>query len=696
MTAWPWRRPRMPVILQSEAAECGLACLAMVAGFHGLHCDMTTLRGRFGSRMRGVTLRELMRMAAALGLASRALRVELEELGLLRLPAIVHWDMQHFVVLKAVRGRRVIVCNPALGERSYRRDELGAHLTGVAIELSPTPGFRRGDGRARMRLGDFWERTRGLGASIAQVLVLSALLQGLTLAGPFYMQLVVDEALARYDADLMLVLALGFGLLALLRVTTTALRSWVLLYFGQMLSFGMATHLFRHLLHLPLTWFAARHVGDISSRFGSLAPIQKLITEGLVATLLDALMALATLTLMLIYAPWLALLSITALVVYGIARGVLYPVLRARTAEQIAAGARADTTFIETLRAMQAIRIFAGELDREALWQNRQIEVVNAAVRVGGFGIAVGALHGLIFALENVGVIWLGAREVLAGSFSIGMLYAYVAYKGQFADRVAALIDRLVEVRMLGLHLERLGDIGLAEPELEPGRGVVRRTARGELGLEDAWFRHDPEGPWLLQGARFHAAPGELVVICGVSGCGKSTLLRVLLGLHPLARGRLLVDGVAAAEFGLGDFRMHVAAVMQDDTLLSGTLAENITFFDPEPDYAAVTRCARAAAVDDDIEHLPMGYDTPVSDMGASLSGGQRQRLLLARALYRQPRYLFLDEGTAHLDPDAAVRVHDNLQSLGMTRIVVTHAPAALPRADRVYRLAAGRLEVLR
>ncbi|MEE9254338.1 MAG: ABC transporter transmembrane domain-containing protein, partial [Pseudomonadales bacterium] len=446
------------MILQAEAAECGVACVAMVAGYHGLEVDLPALRSVGGVSLRGGSLKQLMQLTANLGLATRPLRLEPGELGQLQCPAILHWDLTHFVVLKAVGPRHIVIHNPAVGVRRYRLEEASPHISGVALELWPAETFEPRRLTHRMHLTDFWSKARGLASSVVQVLVLSLVLQLVSLASPFYVQLVVDEAIVKRDLDLVSVLALGFFLLTLIRVGTTALRAWVLVYFGSLMGFQMSAHLFQHLIRLPLPWFQRRHMGDVVSRFGSLEPIRRLFTEGLVSTVVDGLMAITTLVMMLLYSPLLTLVVIVAVVLYAVGKLIWYPIERRRTEENIAASAREETTFMETVRAIQAIKVFGKEGERQTLWQNRQAEVINSGVAVARLGIGYGAWNAMLFGIENVLVIYLGARFVLQDAFSVGMLYAFVAYKSQFSERFSALIDRVMELRMVGLHLERLSD----------------------------------------------------------------------------------------------------------------------------------------------------------------------------------------------------------------------------------------------
>lgn len=700
------RRPSVRLIRQAEATECGLACIAMIAGYHGRQTSLAALRSRFSLSLNGSTLKTLIHIAAALGMEARPLRLNLDAVAKLALPCILHWRMTHFVVL-ATQGREgMVIYDPAAGRRPVSPTELSEHFTGIALELKPTQQFERRDDRQPLRLTDLWSRITGLQRILLQTLLLSFLIQLFTLAAPFYLQLVVDDVLTKFDTSLLLVLAMGFGLLMLLQELATALRSFVILHLGSMLEFQVVSNLFRHLLRLPLQWYEKRHVGDILSRFLSTQPIRKMVAEGLVATLIDGLMATTTLVLMFVYSPLLGFVVTLAVACYLTLRMALYRPIRDRSENQIAARAEEQSTLIESIRGIQSIKTCGREVERHAHWQNKLADAVHNSLQLGSVRIAFSSANGVLFGVENTIVVYLGAVAVVEGSLTIGMLIAFMSYKQQVINSSVLLIERLIDFRLLSMHLERISDIALAEQEagLDSTRtdaGPVNRycsngsAENGAIELRHVTFRYsDTEAP-VLRDVCVSIHSGELVVIVGASGSGKTTLMKLLLGLCTPQEGSVFYCGQLLQEFGLARYRQAVGTVMQNDALLSGSIADNIAFFDFEPDLRKVENCAKQAAVHSDIANMPMGFDSLVGDMGSALSAGQRQRVLLARALYRDPQMLFLDEGTENLDEITEKSIVRTISTLNIIRICVAHRHQVTRAADRVLLLNDGTLHEL-
>jgi ATP-binding cassette subfamily B protein RaxB len=689
-----WSRSRIRLARQTEVAECGLACLAMVAGFHGLDIDLGSLRRRFEPSMRGASLKSLMVTADRIGLSARAVKVSLDDLADLAMPAILHWDMNHFVVLERVKGGKALVHNPDGCSGNYTMEELSSHFTGVALELLPADNFERADVRERLRLSQLWGRMRGLKRALLQTLVLSLVLQAFTLALPYYMQIAIDRALPALDFSLLAVLAIGFGLFTLINAAADLLRSFVLLNAGTSLSFGVTANVARRLLRLPIGWFEKRHVGDILSRFQSIAPIQQALTQGAVAALLDGVFAIFALLVMFFYSVALAALALIAFALYFAVRWISFSFQRQAQEAAIVSSAKVQSILIESLKGMTVIRLSNHETMRHAVWQSRFVDSMNASVRLSRIGIWQVAANGLIFGIETIVAVWLAIGFVIAGGFSVGMVFAYIAYKTLFLTRAASLIDQGIAFRMLSLHLERISDIALADEDMSFGPGAQDGEApfQGGLVLRNVAYRYSPGDPLVLRGVDLAVAPGDHIAITGPSGGGKSTLVKIILGLVEPDAGEILVDGVALARFGHKAYHGQIAAVLQDDHLFAGSIADNIALFDEAPDMTRILEAASAAAIHDDIAAMPMGYDTLVGDMGSTLSGGQKQRVLLARALYRRPVLLVMDEGTSHLDAALEARVSAAIGALGITRIIIAHRKETIASAGAVFVLEEGRL----
>jgi ATP-binding cassette subfamily B protein RaxB len=686
-------RRRVRMVRQTEASECGVACLAMVASYHGLHVDLMTLRQALQPGTRGTSLGWLMAAADQIGLVPRALKVPLNELRDLELPAILHWDLNHFVVLERVRGGRVLVHNTDGRSRWLTVEELSNHFTGIAIELRPGADFHPGERRQRLRLSRLWARISGLKRSLLQTIMLSIVMQLFVLASPFYMQVAIDTALPALDNGLLIILALGFSLFTAINVVAMLLRSFVLLSAGTSVGFGVAINIVRKLLRLPANWFERRDIGDILSRFQSIAPVKEALTQGSIAIIIDGTMAVITLAAMIYYSGTLAAIAFAAFLLHTLMRIISFSLERGAREDAIVFAGREQSTLIETLRGIHTLRLATRENMRHLLWQSRLADSVNADLRFQRVFIWQSTFNALVFGLELVISIWAAIGMVMEGGFTVGMVFAYLAYKTQFLAKATPLIDQITAFRMLGLHLERLADIALAEEDFSfRDAPACSAILKGGVELRDVSFRYSPSECIVLDRLSLVVEPGENVAITGPSGSGKSTLMKIIVALHEPDEGEVLIDGVPLAQFGYKNFHEQIAVVLQEDNLFAGSLAENISLFDESADMDRIVAAATSAAIHDEIIAMPMGYQTMVGDMGSTLSGGQKQRVLLARALYREPRLLVVDEATSHLDAARESQINASIRKMGCTRIVIAHRLETLAAADRVLTLVDGRL----
>lgn len=693
---------KVPVQLQSEVAECGLASLAMVLHYHGSPVRLSDMRARFGCQPRGTSLKTLIAYAQQVGLQVRPLRLDLADLCKLAVPCILHWGLNHFVVLERVHGRRgITIADPAVGRRRVSHDEVSRQFTGVALEVTPRADFQPESVAPRLRLRQLTGRITGLWKSLAAIGAVALALEVFAIVAPLLNQLVVDDAIVSRDQELLAVLVLGFGLLLVIQTVLGLVRSWMVIVLGQTLSLQWLGNVFAHLLRLPMQFFEQRHLGDVVSRFNAVREIQRTLTTSAVEAVLDGLMAVAALVMLLLYSVKLAAVVMGAVLAYAALRWAAWAPLRDATAERLVVAAKENSHFLETLRAMQPLKLFGREENRRAHWQNLIVDVQNRDVYMAKLAMLFGTGQTLIFGIENLLVLYFGALLVMRTGtgdavLTVGMLFAFLNYKSQFTVRVARLIDFVAEFKMLGLQAERLADIALAAPERDTPEGDLPPNELAHLSpsieLRGVSFRFAEGEPWLLRDANLTIRAGESLAIVGPSGTGKTTLMKLMLGLLQPSEGLVLYGGVPVLQLGRANVRQSIGTVMQDDVLLTGSLADNICFFDSAPDRPRIESCARMALLHDDIVRMPMGYQTMVGDMGHGLSGGQKQRLLLARALYKQPVVLAMDEATSHLDLAVERAITQVLAQLAITRVLVAHRPDTIASAQRVVQLQHGQL----
>ncbi|RQA88647.1 ABC transporter [Pseudomonas aeruginosa] len=506
---------RLPLVLQTEATECGLACLAMIAGYHGHHTGLMELRRRFSVSLKGISLKQLIQTAHRLGLGTRAVKLDLGDLGKLKLPCVLHWNFNHFVVLKAVDGRGAVLHDPAHGQRRLGLEEVSRSFTGVALELWPESGFEKQEAPPRIKLLGMLGKVTGLYRSLAQVLLLAGALEVFSLISPFFLQWTIDNVIVSEDRDLLSTLAIGFGLLLLMQQAVSGVRAWVMMHMSTLLG---------------VQWQA----------------------------------------------------NIAAMSLYALGRWIWYRPLRNATEEQIVHAARQQSHFLETVRGIRPLKLFQRQDERRSVWLGLLVEQINAGLRTQKLQLFYQQLNGLLFGVENLLVIWLGATMVMDGQFSVGILMAFNAYKSQFDSRVGSLIDKFFELRMLQLQGERLADIVLQAPEVSHGDILPENLREREASIEiqGLRYRYAEQEPWVLDGLDLRIAGGESVAIVGPSGCGKSTLFNVLLGILPPVEGQIRMAGLDLAQLGLDGLRELVGTVLQDDVLFAGSLSDNISFFD--------------------------------------------------------------------------------------------------------------------
>ena len=678
---------RLPLILQDEMTECGHACVVMISNFFGHELDLHALRQMNKPSQQGVSLLTLKNLCENLGFTTRALSVPLNELKQIKTPAILHWDMNHFVVLKQIKRNTVIIHDPAVGVRHCSLDEVSKSFTGVVLELEKSEDFKKIKNRSKLTLVDLVKTAKGIKPYISLLILLSLTIEVLNLLNPLFMQYVTDDVIRSSNISNLYSIAAVFILLILMQVFTEYIRGNMVIYLTNNLNEQFSSNVVKHILRLPLEFFEKRHKGDIQSKFQSIDQIQKKISTDFVNVLLDGFMILINLGVMLIYSSLLTLLVMISLLGSLVIRYSSYQSLKKQSESSIVQHAKAASVFLETLQGIVPIKSFSKERVRFNTWRNCYVNSLNADIKVSRLNVVYTTVNQLLFHVEPIVVVCVGVSLILSNQFSVGMLIAFLSYRLLLVNKASSLMQNLVDYKLISIQLRRLSDLIFQEPELiDTGSGNSKEIS-GSLVLKNINFRYNLNDNDLLSDINLTINAGEKVVIIGPSGCGKSTLLKIMMGLLKCTSGEIYIDKFSINEFGLKNFRELTASVMQEDSLLTGSILENISFFDESLDFERVYNAAKLACIHDSIVKFQMGYETLVGDMGSTLSGGQKQRILLARALYKQPKILFLDEATSHLDVENERKINQSLKSLEITQIIIAHRKETIEMADRVINL---------
>jgi ATP-binding cassette, subfamily B, bacterial CvaB/MchF/RaxB len=686
----PAARPaRVPVILQGEISECALASLAMIAAAWGLKADLAAFRAKVAATPRGVNLRTLMNLAAGIGLAARPVRIGLQRLGDLKLPAILHWNMDHFVVLERVKGDVATIVDPARGRLRVPLDSMSAHFTGIAVEFTPTDSFQPGVMRLSRSFRRVWLDDRGLRSSAISMLWLTVLLQITIIAMPFAYRSVIDRAGGRFSDPHLIWIGCGIALMMIVQAGSSWSRGVVVTRLGSLFVHRVSTHIVARLFSLPVAFFQRQMLGDVLSRVRSVDTIRRFVTDQAAPLVIDLVVGIATAGLMIAFSPHLAFIVIIGLAIELSVRLIGMRRQRELSEDLLEAEGKELSRLLESMRAIQAIKLAGREAQRFAVWENELVRVLNANTRLNRQRTTIGTITSAASALEWAAVLAVGVLGVGFAPVTTGVLFGFLAYRGVFRERLSTVMDSIWSLQLVGVHLRRLDDLMLTEAEPQGG-GFSPVEGPGHLKLENISFRYSPTEPLVLDNVSLDIPAGACVAIVGPSGSGKSTLIKLILGIETPQHGRILLDGVPIDEVHRQVWRERFGTVMQDDTLLAGSISENVAFFDPRIDMDKVRAAAGAAAIHDEIEAMPMDYGTLVGDMGVQVSGGQRQRILIARALYREPGIILFDEGTANLDAKSELKISEVLANLAPTRIIVAHRSHLLSVSDIVYEVRDG------
>ncbi len=681
-----WRRRLVPVH-QIEAAECGLACLAMVSSFYGGSASMDQLRSS-GSGARGSTLRQLVSLASRFGITTRPVRLEVEELKELKAPFIAHVDGDHFVVVERVRKNKIHIVDPAVGRCTISMGRFSEEFTGVALEVTDVAalGSKEIKDSPKLSVKKVLGNPKNLSRIVFLLFVLSFFVELTVLAIPALIQVVVDQTLNGSSLGFVFGLVVCFCAIMLVQMSATFCRSWATTCFNHEQGTIWSQRLLGHLLNLPHNYFVGRGVGTIRTSFESLETVKSTLSSAIVTTLVDGIMAVLAAAILFRYSSQMAWVVVIGVVVYLLVRALSYEAIRSSSIDIISLKAKETSIFVESVRAIETLRMNNAQLNQSRRYFDSIVDIARKSARLESMTLVFGSTSIAVTTIVKACTIYYGVLLIDSQNLTMGMLVAFLAYSDQFMGRVSRVVDAVLELRILDVHLERLSDISLSDPERQNRSGQALDRFES-ISISSCAYRYGDSLPWVFNELNVTVRQGESVALMGPSGVGKSTLVKILNGTLTPQVGSVLINSQPYHSFSPEQIRERVAVVAQGDILLSGTIAENIASFDSDIDYERVVAASKVACVHSDIVGIPMSFSTRVSDGTMQLSGGQVQRICIARAVYRNPDVLVLDEGTGNLDQATEKNVIENIRKLGLTLVLVTHRESAARHVDRILKI---------
>jgi HlyB family type I secretion system ABC transporter len=684
-------RRRVPVILQLSEVECGAACLAMILTYFGRKTRLDECRALLDVSRDGVTAQAIAREARNFGLNVRAFSIEPADLPYVSLPAIIFWEFNHFVVLESWSATSIDIIDPASGRRRLEPQVFDAGFTGVILTFTLGLNFQSKQGAERRSWpGYFIRMLLDHPSLLLQILGASLLIQMLGLVSPLFTQVLMDQVLPSRNLNTATLLGIGVSILIVAHALISFVRSVLLLNLQARLDARLMTGFLDHLLRLPFAFFQHRSSGDLLMRLRSNIHLRETLTGETFSLALDSVLVVTYLGVLLWWQPLLAAL---ALAFGGVQVAILWgsaAYQRRLAAATLAVEAEEHGYLVEMLKGMAILKASGSEEHAFTSWQNLFYRSLNTATHKNFSLALLDNGRWLIRSLAPVTLLWLGMRQVMAGTLSLGEMLALNHLALLFLSPISTLVHSMQRLQLAGAHLDRIADVLEGVPE-RSGRMDISLT-QGNIELKRVSFRYRADGPYVLHDISLAIRAGQKVALVGRSGSGKSTLAHLLLGLYEPSAGEILYDGVHLWRLDLQMLRRKVGVVLQEPFLFSGSIRQNIALHTPNLNMAQIQTVAQVAAIHEEIEAMPMGYETRVAEDGSNLSGGQRQRLALARALASSPSILLLDEATSHLDPLMERQIEAKLNRLSCTRIVIAHRLSTVYNADLIVVLDRGRI----